>query len=270
MRRGMKVLLLVVAVVQALFAVAFLLREPSVVRLWPFPYTHAMSFTFIASFFLAASVSTLWCVLSGEMGTLAGIALDYVCIFAPLTVFMLQQTRNTANARFMFLALCLVGAIFGVWMLLWSRRIPILDTRPIPRLVRGSFAAFVVTLVLAGGLLVLKVPDILPWSVATEVSVLYGWFFLGAASYFAYGLLRPRWHNAVGQLLGFLAYDLVLVVPLLSRLPTIEPQWRVSLIVYLVAIIYSGALAIYYVFIHPATRIIPRRADVPEVQSRTG
>ena len=41
--------------------------------------------------------------------------------------------------------------------------------------------------------------------------------FLGSATYFAYGIVRPRWTNAGGQLAGFLAYDLVLIVPFMTR-----------------------------------------------------
>ena len=51
--------------------------------------------------------------------------------------------------------------------------------------------------------------------------------FLGSAIYFAYGLQRPVWGNAKGQLLGFLAYDLVLIVPFVrlsfaSSLPQLQ------------------------------------------------
>jgi hypothetical protein len=87
------------------------------------------------------------------------------------------------------------------------------------------------------------------------LSVLAGCLFLGAAAYFVYGLVRPSWANAGGQLAGFLAYDLVLIGPLLSRLPAIAPEFRLSLIIYLVVVIYSGLLAVYYLFIYRPTRL---------------
>jgi hypothetical protein len=79
--------------------------------------------------------------------------------------------------------------------------------------------------------------------------------FLGAAMYFAYGLLRPSWLNSAGQLIGFLAYDVVLIVPFLTRLPTTPPEFQAGLIIYTVVVTCSGLLAFYYLFIHKPTRL---------------
>jgi hypothetical protein len=114
---------------------------------------------------------------------------------------------------------------------------------------------FLVVLIVVGIQMVLKVPGVLPWNVTEESLVIYGWIFIGAGAYFAYSLLRPSWYNSAGQLLGFLGYDLVLIVPFLLRLPTVEPQYRLGLIFYTIVVIYSGGLAIYYLFLNPATRL---------------
>jgi hypothetical protein len=79
--------------------------------------------------------------------------------------------------------------------------------------------------------------------------------FFGAAVYFAYGLLRPLWVNAAGQLAGFLAYDLILIVPFLTRLPTTPDEHRLGLTIYTAVLIFSALLAIYYLFIHKPTRL---------------
>ncbi len=81
------------------------------------------------------------------------------------------------------------------------------------------------------------------------MSVIYGWVFLGASAYFLYGVLRPSWQSAQGQLLGFLAYDLVLIQPFVAHLGNIKPEHRLSLIVYLAVIIYSGLLALYFLIL---------------------
>ena len=57
-----------------------------------------------------------------------------------------------------------------------------------------------------------------------------------------------------GQLLSFLAYDLVLIVPFLSLFKTVQTEYLIGLIVYVTVLNYSGALAVYYLFIHPQTR----------------
>jgi hypothetical protein len=128
-------------------------------------------------------------------------------------------------------------------------------TRPAPRLVRWSFLVFVVALLVVGGRLVWKQPNVIPWTITPELSVVAGWIFLGAAAYFVYALLRPCWVNSAGQLAGFLAYDAILIVPFLTRLPTVAPEHRAGLIVYTLVVTYSGLMALYYLLIHPATRV---------------
>ena len=115
--------------------------------------------------------------------------------------------------------------------------------------------------VIAGGALILKSPNVLPWNVTPETGAVFGWMFIGAAAYFAYAVVRPSWHNAGGQLAGFLIYDVVLIVPFLQRLSTNGPT--VNLVIYLAVVIYSGVLAAYFLFVNSTTRLIaPRPVSV--------
>ncbi|MDL1886182.1 hypothetical protein FBR01_21405 [Anaerolineae bacterium CFX8] len=256
MIRYFRVFMLAVCAVQVVMAAAFFVQAPFAVRLWPLSYTNQMAFIFIASIFAAAAASTLWCIAAKEHAALAGIGLDYIVILVPLSVLFFQMAARTRSATATnFAIFCAVGALFGLGLFLWSRRIPARDSRPTPKFVRGAFLFFVIALLIVGGQMVLKAPNVLPWNVTTEGGIIYGWMFLGAAAYFVYGLLRPGWYNAAGQLAGFLAYDLVLIVPFLQRLPTIAPDRRWSLIIYIVVIVLSGLLAIYYLFFNPATRL---------------
>ena len=98
---------------------------------------------------------------------------------------------------------------------------------------------------------------IFPWQLGQETSVMFGLIFLGAATYFIYGALDPHWGNAVGQLAGFLAYDLVLLAPFLEHFSAARGGSLVSLIIYVAFLVYSGALASYYLVASNATRIRP-------------
>jgi hypothetical protein len=60
--------------------------------------------------------------------------------------------------------------------------------------------------------------------------------------------------NAAGQLIGFLAYDIVLIVPFVTRLPMTASEFRLGLTIYSAVVTLSGLLAIYYLFINKATR----------------
>jgi len=252
-------LLLVVAAVQALFALLFFTRSPVAVGLWPLPQTGEMMMMFLASIFAAAAASTAWAVLCGEPGSLVGIALDYVVIFLPLSLYALTLDPARGGGPSTFAMATLGGVGMGIWMLWWSWRHPLRDTRPTPIIVRAAFLVFVVLLSLAGLPLVIDAFSVLPWTLTPDLSVVAGAIFLGAAAYFAYGLVRPRWTNAGGQLAGFLAYDLVLIVPVLTRTRSAYSGWSTSLTVYAAVIVGSGILAAWYLFVSPDTRVVRAR-----------
>lgn len=254
--KAMRYFLFIVCAVQFYFAAAFFLQLPFVVNLWPFPGTTPLTFIFISSIFAAAAASTLWAAASENYAALAGIGLDYIAILAPVAVVSFQLGSSSGNAQLIgYGVTCVFGAIFGIFLLLWSLRIPLDRTRAMPGLVRWSFVVFIIALLVVSVRLILKVPNTMPWTITPELSVVIGWMFIGAALYFGYGLLRPSWANSAGQLAGFLAYDIVLIVPFLTRLPTTPPQHLTGLIIYTAVILFSGLLAIYYLFINRPTRL---------------
>lgn len=143
---------------------------------------------------------------------------------------------------------------FSLGVLLSARNIPLRDKRPLPNPARLSFIIFALALILAGLALILKLPNIIPWPLIPESSVMFGWMFLGAASTYVYAALKPFWNFARGPLLGFLVYDLVLGLPLIGHLADVKPENQLSLILYLIIVIYSVLLGIYYLFINRQTR----------------
>jgi hypothetical protein len=247
--------LLVLALAQLLMAVGLIVRPQVVLDLWPFPGTTELTYLFMASILAAAAASTGWAATWGELRSLVGIALDSVVIFVPLVgyVFLLDPALGGGMSA-LWLGM-VATAVFGVWLLGRTWSAPLIDRRPTPRPVLVAFVVFVLGLVAVGGALVLGMPDILPWNVTRELAFMCGVIFLGAASYFGYGLLRPSWMNAGGQLCGFLAYDLVLILPFLSRLPSVADRHRLGLIVYTAVVIGSGILAAWYLFLDRRTRI---------------
>lgn len=255
MNPRLRLLLTVVAAVQAVLSIGFTMQVPAITGLWPFPGTTALSFTFIASIFGAAAASTLWCVWINDPASVAGVALDYVVIFAPAVLFALAVNSAEANT-IPFAIASVVSVAFGVWLLTqsWGKRYRDLDPTPRPILI--AFVVFIGALIIAGGALVLKTPGIMPWQITPDLSVLFGAMFLGAAVYFAYGLYKRYWSNAGGQLAGFLVYDLFLIVPFFQRFGTISDTLRVSLTIYTAVVTLSALLALYYLFIHGPTRIL--------------
>lgn len=252
-------LMLIIAAAQGLMAIAFAFQLPLAIAIWPYPGTTPLTFIFVASIFAAAAASTLWAAGAKQYGALAGIGLDYLMILIPVGIFTLQLYAATGNQALLpFGAFSLISGLLGGALMLWSLRMPLDRTPALPPLVRWSFAGFITALIIVSALLLMRTPNVIPWSITPDLSVVIGWMFLGAMTYFAYALVRPSWLNAAGPLAGFLAYDVVLLVPFLQRLPSVAPEHRLGQWIYLAVVIYSGALAIYYLFIHRPTQIWQR------------
>ena len=242
--------------------IALYFRWPIVADIWPWTGVYAtlspLSFYFLSSIAAAVGAPVLWIAISGRLHAAAPGAIDLLVSFLPITVFMFQgYAAEPSNSRLLQSAVLVgVAAIANLAIFLLGRKMPDPDARPLPALVRYSFLFFIAALIIAGGQMVLKVPNILPWDISVEASVVYGWLFLGASVYFAFAVVRSTWANAAGQLLGFLAYDVVLILPFIRHFSAVRPEQLPSLIAYTIVVVYSGLLAIYYLFINRATRII--------------
>jgi len=233
-------------------AFGFIFRVPRVLSLWPWE-DGRYSYLFIGSILAAVSAAALWIGWTGELGALPAGSLNVLVIALTTSIYFFNLVSQGRSDMLAFGLISMLMALVSYAAFVWSRRLPLTDPRPTPKLVRVSFGIFIASLFLAGGALVLRMP-IFPWDLNPDSSVVFGCIFLGDAFYFLYGLFRPRWGNAFGQLLSFLAYDLVLIVPFLLLLNTVKPGHMLGLVVYIVVLIYSGGLAVYYLLIDPQTR----------------
>lgn len=144
---------------------------------------------------------------------------------------------------------CAVLAVFNAVLVVRTWGLAPRDRRPTPAPVRASYVLFTVILLAVGLALILGVDDIMPWPLLPETSVVIGWIFFGDGFYFLYAVLRPEWGRAKAQLWSFLAYDVVLIPPLVAHyLDGVPDDLVTNVIVYLVVLVYSGALAVCYLF----------------------
>lgn len=234
-------------------AIGFIFQIPAAISIWPWP-DGPLSHLFIGSILAAVSVAALWIGGTGEFGALPAGSLNILVIAVSTSIYFFQLASQEGRQNMMFFGIISVFmAIVSGAAFLWSRRIPLSASSPTPGLVRASFGIFLAALILASGALIFKIP-VFPWALNRDSSVIFGCIFLGDAFYFLYGLLYPRWKNAFGQLLSFLAYDLVLIPPFLLLFKTVQPEYMLNLVVYVGVLIYSGAVAVYYLFINPQTR----------------
>lgn len=235
-----------------LFAFGFIFRLPFATGIWPWE-DGRYSYLFIGSILAAVSAAALWVGWTGEFGALPAGSLNVFVIGLTTSIYFFKLASQGRADMALFGALAALSTVASLTAFFWSLRIPLKETRPMPKPVKISFGIFIASLFLSGGALILQAP-IFPWALNPDSSVVFGCIFLGDAFYFLYGLFRPNWHNALGQLLSFLAYDLVLIVPFVGLLNTVAPERYINLVVYTAVLIYSGGLAVYYLFINPQTR----------------
>ena len=250
-----RILLLVAGALGITLTIGFYWQLPSATNLWPWPDSH-LSYVWLASICAAIAAPIIWIAFTGELGASVGGAINLLVTAIAVTIFLLISYNFSSEPALISFTIFFAVSIPILAGLTWLfSRSPIHDSRPMPRLVFFSFIVFILLLLFTSIALILRAPTIFPWSLMSESSVIFGCFFLGAACYFAYGLVRPSWHNACGQLLGFLAYDIVLIVPFVAHFANVTPAHLPSLIIYVAVLIYSGALAIYYLFIKRSTRL---------------
>ncbi|MEZ4711686.1 MAG: hypothetical protein R3A44_31130 [Caldilineaceae bacterium] len=252
-----RTLLVVGGLVNLVLTYVFFQKMPMAVDFWSWDTEGRLSFIFMASMQAAIAVAMLWIGLSGETAALAAGALNLAVMMCGLGASLFFWVGQGLAYQADLGTFCLLFALFNLLLFAWAHRIPIQDKRPIPPLVHYSFIVFIAALLGVGVALFMDWPNIFSWNIPRTSAVLFGWMFFGDAFYFGYALYRGRWGLASVPLLSFLAYDLVLIQPFIKRLFTEDLilMRQISLTAYICVLIYSGLLAIYYLFIHRGTRL---------------
>jgi len=249
----LRIVTFISGLVVLLFAFGFIFRLSFATVIWPWE-DGRYSYLFVGSILAAVSAAMLWVGWTGELGALPAGSLNIFVIALTTSIYFFKLAFGDGRSNMIpFGVISALIAIASGAAFFWSRRIPLKETRPMPKPVKVSFWIFIVSLFLSSGALILQAP-IFPWALNPDSSVVFGCIFLGDAFYFLYGMFRPNWHNALGQLLSFLAYDVVLIPSFIGLLHTVQPERYISLIVYTTVLIYSGGLAVYYLFVNSQTR----------------
>ncbi len=247
-------------VIAAILATGYFLQHPWAVSSWPWP-DGRLSNIFVSSILAAIAVPLLWIGASGQFGGTAGgfLHLGVILGGAASVFFPLAAQRPDGPMNSYAIGAAFAAPVSFV-LSAWAHRQPNRDVRPLTKPMRFWFVAYILVLIAGGIALVRTVPGIMPWPLKPETSMLYGWIFLAAICSFAYPLARPRVEYAAVGLWGFLAYDAVLIPPFLAHFKTVKAELMTSLVVYVVALVLTAIISIWYLFISPATRIVNRRS----------
>jgi hypothetical protein len=247
------------AIAAAALAIGFASQASWATGMWPFE-TGRLSNFFLAAILAAIAVSTLWVSATRDWGALRASALFPFLALSAIAVYLVVQQASGAHSGLVPFAIgTTLAATYALALMLAGARVELQHRRPLPRLIRVSFVVFAAVLATAGVALTAGADDVIPWPVGEESLVIFGFVFLGAAASYLCGALRPVWGYAYAPLLGFLAYDVLLLPPLVGHFSDVSPDQRASLILYVGALLYSAALASYYLLIRRDTRLWARR-----------
>lgn len=254
MSRVQRIGVAVIGIAVLLLAAGFLMQAPWATGLWPVE-AGRLSNLFVASIFAAIGGPACWVALTGDARAVVPGAADLAVTntgFAASGLYFWVTTDNPAMLPWAIGTAVMAAICF---VLIWKLQpVPFRDTTPMPPPLRIAFMVFAIMLAIAAFRLITVWPNTFPWPLSPENSVFYGFIFLGAMVYFLYGLFWPVWGNAGGQMVGFLLYDLVLLPPFIGHFRSVKPEMFMSLAVYTTVVALSGLIAIWYLFISPATR----------------
>ena len=157
-------------------AIGFIFQIPMATNLWPWP-DGRLSYLFIGSILAAVSVAALWIGWTGEYGALPAGSLNVLVIAVTTSIYFFQLALQEERPNMIpFGIMSLFMAIAGGAAFLWSRQLPLNDSRPMPLLVRVSFGIFIASLIFAGSALVFRMP-IFPWGLKSQL-IRHLWLYL--------------------------------------------------------------------------------------------
>lgn len=236
------------AMLMVALAAGFIGNIPAVTQLWPWP-DGRLSYLFVASILAAFGTGSLLIAWTQDWRSAAGGGIALLVGFGGMTATLAGLRMEGTPILIGYVVGYALIALQGAALWFWGARNSCLDPRPAPRIVRISTWVFATTLLLVGIALTLRAPTIFPWPLNANSSMLYGWMFLGLSLNYGYVSLGNRWGDAEVSLIGFLAYDLVLIIPFIHHFSHVRPEHLMSLAIYTAVLVYSGALAVYYLFI---------------------
>jgi len=214
--------------------------------LWPWP-DGPLSYLFISSMLLAEGATMAWVFTTMELNAVRGGSLGFGAMNAGISAYTAYLYGQHHQALLLgWAVVCGFLAIGAFALFVIGAKDERRDVRPSPLIVRTSFLVFSAALFAATAMLLLRRPIIFPWALRPDSSVMFGFLFLASAIYFFDGWLRPSAANSFGQLLGFLVYDIVLIPPFLRHWSRAFGGFRISLVIYLIVLFWSAALAIWF------------------------
>jgi hypothetical protein len=205
-----------------------------------------LSAIFVGAIFAAVAAATFSIAMTGDWANLPPGALNVAIMLGGSAAVFSRLAARGDDDMIPFAAAASAGAFVSLLGFVGLARRPIPNPTPLPSIVRAAYLAFTFILLASGMVLLTGATDVLPWVVDGRSAAIFGWIFFSDAFYFLYAVVRPYWQCGRAQLWSFLAYDLVLIGPLLDHFSVVTDDLRLNLVLYVAVLVVSGALCISY------------------------
>ena len=249
-----RAILIAIGIYLIMYAIGLFLQQEWATSVWLWPDAPPLSNIFISSMSAGVGAALFWVGYIGEIGAAAGGGLALLISGSGMAIYLFQETeRQYSETVSTYATLFAILAIVGLLLYLFARRIPICDPRQTPPVARWSILIFSIVLAFTSFQLLQSSPYIFPWPLATDMSVIYGWMFTGALILLVHSVIWPNWQSTGVVLISFLVYDIILIAPYLAHINNVKAAHVLSLTSYLIVIIYSFVLCVYYLFIDAET-----------------
>jgi hypothetical protein len=249
-----------VGIVCSVLALGFVGSHPAIVWLWPWA-DGPLSYLFVASILAAFGIGSLIVAWNQDWRSAAGGGIALLIGFGGMAATLFDLSFEGKPVPMGYGVGYAMVAIMGLALWFWAAKDKGVDRRVIPFPVKLSSFGFAAALFSVGLALINQTEAIFPWPLKPATSMMYGWMFVGLSVSYLYLCIWGRWGDAKISLSGFLIYDLVLIGPFLRLFTDVKPDHWVSLVLYTLVLLYSGALAAYYLCVNRTWRLTTPTAE---------
>lgn len=185
--------------------------------LWGFPGVGGfwLQSYFMGAVFIGYAIATLWIAVTKTYRALVGAGISGIVTFGGCALYILRLARFQ-EGYFRAGEVALYLAVLSIWLLFLGQKFSKKKKDRLPLSVQCLFGLVFTIALLEGVYLVIPLPFHFAWVLPSEYAVIYGWLLIGGSLFYAWGLIQPIWENGYPQLYALLAYDLLVIGPLLT------------------------------------------------------
>ncbi|QBR82900.1 hypothetical protein E3983_00110 [Legionella israelensis] len=237
----------------ALYVLGILLisQQDWLASVWIWPDAPWFSDVFMTSVIFAAATAYSVCATNGKLRPLYAISISSIVTITGITFYyyMFSASPNPETQMIRGWGVFLLMSLFiNIWFFIVSYNADFESKEPFPTSLKW-FLSFVMLINLQKSFLLIAGIKSFAWEISLSMAVVYGWTLFGGLIFVILVLLEPYWENVWPLFVALIAYDLVLIGPIIFSIifqdvvPITSPRRLYS---YGIAVIITFLMVVYY------------------------